>query len=285
MDPSFLAISQLFQGAPSETPSGHKTGRSSTESRELGETAMNDGLYTVAIDHFKRAIEQASEVTEGDVLNLAGAYEAADQLPEAFRQYERAVRLKAHPEAHLGLTDLYRRYGRYRDALEELQKAIDLNPENAFHHFKLAETLKEIGERKKALVAIDLAIVNQPEHSFYHYWKGDLLLKMKRPDDALKSFRAAIELSPGDDFLYLRAAVAFWQADRKADAIRSIRLSIELDPEKTIYNGLLAALLEANGQIEDAVHEQERADKMDSFDRAEAKRVLLEMGLGDADLL
>jgi tetratricopeptide (TPR) repeat protein len=285
MEPSFKAIADLFavpsaQDLEIKRSVRKKEGETAEESDELGRQSLTDGDYEAAIKHFRNAVEQRDPTDISSRIDLAGAYDYSDQMPQAFRQYEKALRANADAaEPHVGMADLYKRYGRFRDSIQELEEAIRLEPANSFWHIKLAETLRDAGEPKRALAAAQGAVAVKPDEAFYHYWIGDHLISMKRYDEALDSLRAAIELSPGDDFLYLRACVAFWGADRKQEAIRALRLASELDPAKDLYHGLLELLLEELGHIEEATQETERADQMDSYDHEQLRRLLAEMGL------
>lgn len=285
--PSFRQIAELFQlelprtkgPLPADSPK-RKEGKDAAESEELGRQSLTDGDYETAIRHFKRACEQRGEANADTLVDLAGAYDYADQAPQALRQYEKALRVqKDAVEPWLGLSDVYKRYGRFRESIEHLQNAIKLDPKNPFYRIKLAETLREMGEPNRALVAAQGAVAAKPDEAFYHYWIGDLLIELKRFDEALESLRAAIELSPGDDFLYQRACVAFWCSGKKQEAIKAVRLASDLDPEKDIYHGLLELLLRETGMKEEAELEKGRASKMDRFDQENLKRLAGEMGL------
>lgn len=288
--PSFQQIADLFQlelprptGSAQPRSPRKKEGENAVESEELGRECLSEGDYEAAIKHFRKACEQRGEPNVDTLVDLASAYEYGDQLPQAFRQYEKALRVqKDAPEPHLGLSDLYKRHGRFRDAVEELSAAIEAEPNNPFYRFKLAETFREMGERKRAVEAAHYAVLAKPDEAFYHYWIGDLLIEMGRYDEALESLRAAIELSPGDDFLYQRASVAFWRTGRKQEAIKAIRLASDLDPAKHVYHGLLEVLLEAAGMEEDSKLEESRAAQMDRFDWDLLRRLQIEMGLIDA---
>ena len=285
MEPAFKAISDLFAVVPMDDldiPDNprKKEGRNAQESEELGRACLSDGDFQAAIRHFKNAISQrpADDITAA--LNLAGAYEYGDQYPQAYRQYEKALRAKVDAvEPHVGKSDLFRRHGRFRDSIEELQRATDLEPGNAFLHIKLAEVLRDAGEPKRAALAAQKAVIAKPDDAFYHYWLGDLFLAQGRYEEALESLRAAIELSPGDDYLYLRAAVGFWRVERKQEAIKAVRLASDLDPAKNLYHALLVILLEESGSLEDAAQESERAKKMDRYDHDLLGRLLDEMGI------
>lgn len=271
MNPSFRQILDLFEvpsqeEAESKAARAKKTGDSAEESEALGRACLNDGDYEAAIKHFRRAVEQVGEGKPEVLENLGGAYEAAEMIPQALRQYEKAKRLHQTADLQIGLSELYRRSGRRREALEKLEEGIRLEPENAFVHYKLAESLRDLGEYRHAVLAVQGAIHVAPDQWFYHYWMADLLIEMKRFDEAVDAIRAAIELSPGDDHLFQRAAIALWGAKRPAEAIQAIRLASDLEPEKQVYRGVLERFLRWNGLAEEADQEAGPLSDMDAYD-------------------
>lgn len=285
MDPTFKTIADLFAVPilPDEPPLAierrKKDGRNEEESRQLGRQSLTDGDFETAIRHFTNAVEQAGDHSTQARIDLAGAYEYGDQYPQAFRQFERALKEGEVAEPHVGAADLLKKYGRFRDSVERILKAIEVEPKNPFFHIKLSELYREMGEPNLALSAARQAVLCKPDEAFYYYWIGDLLTHLKRFDEALDSLRAAIELSPGDDFLYLRAAVAFWKAKRPVEAIKSVRLASDLDPDKHLYHGLLGILLEESKQMDEARLESARASKMDRYDHDLLGRLMDEMGI------
>jgi tetratricopeptide (TPR) repeat protein len=274
-----LALPAPVEGEDEDTPR-KLTGATAKESADLGAQSLTAGDYEKAIEHFRRAVEQSKDEDPALRIDLAGAYEYAEMAPQAMRQYLEALRVTSDaPEPHVGLSQLYKREGRWREAIAELEAALRADPENAFHYFKLAELHAEIGDRASALSAIQAAVVHAPDDPFYHYWMGDLLIAMKRPDEAVDALRAAVELSPGDDFLFLRTAVAFWNAGRPSEAVKAIRLASDLDPDQALYHGLLQRFLLAQNQEEEAALEAKRAQELDDYDAERLRRLLVEVGL------
>ncbi len=285
--PSFQQIAELFQiqfpvvGEGVKSRAARKAkGENAAESEELGRMSLSEGDYEAAIEHFRRAVEQRDEMNPDTLVDLAGAYDYGDFEPQALRQYQKALRVqKDSAEPLLGMSDLYKRNARWRDSIERLENAIEIEPGNAFYRIKLAETLRDMGEKNRALLAALGAIAAKPDEAFYHYWVGDLQIELGRYEEALESLRAAIELSPGDDFLYQRASVAFWRTGKQQEAIKAIRLASDLDPAKHVYYGLLEVLLRAAGMPEEADLETQRASKMDLYDKETLKRLIAEMGI------
>jgi tetratricopeptide (TPR) repeat protein len=282
MSPSYRQIAELFGLTPPEADdqpilSAKLKGNTAEESSALGGQSLSEGHFDKAIEHFKRAIEQGGE-DPGRFLDLGGAYEAADMAPQALRQFLKALRNKQDAlEPHLGIAELYKREGRWRDSIAEIEEALNREPDNPYYQHKLAEMYRESRYRDRALEAIQRAVASAPADSFYHYWMGDLLIEMGRYGEALEAFRAAVELSPGDDYLYVRSAVAFWLAGKRPEAIKAIRLASDLDPENHLHHGLLWSLLKQNGQVEEAEAEFKRASKMDDYDKDKMGRLLREM--------
>jgi len=286
--PSYQQIAELFAlplGSPADSVASNATskpqGRTPDESEQLGRACLTDGDFEAAIRHFRHAVElRGGEAAEDTLIDLGSAYEYGDQAPQAYRQYLKAVKFgRDNTEPLVGISDLYKRQGRFRAAIEQLEAALAVEPESPYLLFKLAETLRSMGEPTRALAA-GLAVVQlKPDDAFYHYWIGDLLISMRQFPDALEALRAAIELSPGDDYLYLRVAVPFWRLDRRAEAVKAIRLASDLDPDKHVYHGLLEAMLTEMGQVEEADLESARADQMDRYDHDTLTRVLAEMGI------
>lgn len=279
MDSPLSIITELFDlpGASQPkaiSPARDKVGRDAADSEQLGKTCMTDGDFEGAIAHFQRAVEQGgTELPEG-LLNLGAAYEAADMAPAAFRQYGKALRSQSSGELHVGLGAIYKRYGKVHDAIAEMERAVQMEPGNAFYAFKLAETLRDNGFRTDALAAAHLAVAAKPDDAFYHYWMGDLLLEMHQYAEAAAAFHAALEFQPGDDHVLLLTALALWGQGKRPEAIRAIRLAGDLDSEKPIYAGVLERFLQADGLVEEARLEQKRSAKMDDYDRDLIERLL-----------
>ncbi len=283
MEPDFKVIADLFQVVQPKDleireSAVKRHGDTAEESSTLGRQALSQGDVASAIRHFQEALRHAGGGDAGIRIDLAGAYEYGEDYPQAFRQYEKALSAQQDKaEPIVGMADLYRRYGRFKDSILKLEEAVSREPENGHLHIKLAQTLREAGFRSRAAIAAQDAIAAQPDAGFYHYWLGDLLIELDRFEEALESLRAAIELSPGDDYLYVRAAVAFWRVGRTVEAIKAVRLASDLDPEKHLYHGVLGILLDETGQLEEAALESGRAEKMDRYDHDMLGRLLDEM--------
>lgn len=88
---------------------------------QLGELARQDRQWDEAIQHFDRAHRMAPRSSE-ILLGLAGTYIAQGKFEDARQPLEAAINLDAdNSQAHYMLSSVYRRLGREQDAARELE--------------------------------------------------------------------------------------------------------------------------------------------------------------------
>ena len=84
---------------------------------------------------------------------------------------------------------------RWEDALEAVNKSLELNPRSStWWHFK-AFILTELDRKEEALAAFNEAIGQNPEDIGNWQWKASLLVEMKRYNESLEAYDKAIELA------------------------------------------------------------------------------------------
>jgi tetratricopeptide (TPR) repeat protein len=261
---------------------GKLEGKDSEENTLLGGQNLSEGNYEAAIKHFQKAIELNDGAPTAEMLmNLGGAFETAAQEPQALRQYRQALKQSNTVEPHVAVADLYKRSGRWRDSIKELQQALEISPYDAYTNHKISEIYKETGYYAQALEFAQRSVVGAPGDSYYHQWMADILLLLERYEDALKAFRAAIELSPGDEVLYVRASIAFWKLGKYQEAVKAVRLASDLNPDDLMFYGLLSVYLNRMEMQDESRMEAEKAKKMDEYDRERLRRLCKEIGFED----
>lgn len=93
--------------------------------------------------------------------------------------------------------------GRYDEALECIDAALKINPENEIAWVNRGTALSRLGKYKEALKSFNQAIKQNPSYEVAWNNKGNSLARLKRYDEALKSYDMAIEI----DELYREAWV------------------------------------------------------------------------------
>ncbi len=127
----------------------------------------------------------------------------------------------------------FRLRGEPQRAIEQLTKAIELDPVllDAYLHRGIA--YYEIGDIEHVLSDLDLVILHAPDTPAAYYWRSRAYLEMGKTDLALEDIDEAIELDPDEpaDPL-LRGVVHLRREEYDAaveDATRAVQLGFEED--------------------------------------------------------
>jgi protein O-GlcNAc transferase len=197
----FEEMAQLLAEALQDEPDDpYLLGWLGVAERELG----NDGA---AYDYFKRCI--AAEPVDPQLLALAGAGLAAFDDPDA----ESTLRAAALTGPELALTRLQygaylAREGMFVEALEQLDAAAQIEPDDPVVHGELgiAHALK--GDYPSAVTAMERALSLAEDDSWTRILLGLVLAEMKRGEEAAEHLLRAAHERPQDAEAQLLAALA-----------------------------------------------------------------------------
>ncbi len=88
----------------------------------------------------------------------------------------------------------YSQEKKYSDAIADLDKALDLDPDSNNFHRHRASCYFNAGDYKRALPDFDEAIRRDPQNSNYYMTRGYCLQVLGRNDEANRDFKRAEEL-------------------------------------------------------------------------------------------
>ena len=98
---------------------------------------------------------------------------------------------------YLNLGMLYRTQGLDEKGIEQLRRAVQIDPRYFKAHFELALALESVGQFDEAL---DELVVAEPAYRMdgtYWYRRGFLEFRLQRENKALDSLRRCLDVSPG----------------------------------------------------------------------------------------
>src|SRR4030095_16429835 len=81
-------------------------------------------------------------------------------------------------------------------ALENSDKAIGFDPDNAENHYARAHALRRLGRHGEALCAYERATELKADHAMAHAGRGLTLAALNRFEEAAASYDKAIEIKP-----------------------------------------------------------------------------------------
>lgn len=170
----------------------------------------------------------------------------------------------------------------YRDdqdteAVEAFEQAVQLDPDLAEAHFRLALGYEALGKRedaeshyKKAVNAYKKHLEANPDDAEAHYNLGQTYANLGNYSEAIRSYRQATRLKTDDPGIYYDLGVAHTKLAQYDQAAAAFTKSLEIDPE---YYRAQDALEEAReGAKRIRVGKKHQADLLKKQREAELKK-------------
>ena len=220
--------------------------------------AVNRGVLRVrqerfedAVTDLKSAIERKPRAYQAYV-NLAQAYRRLNKLDLALDQLHRALELEP------GLAHLYRLRARLHVernepalALGDFDQAIKRenasSPFQVDDHVELGRLLLSGGKYAEALGSFDAALALQKDHSLGQRLRAETLFRLGRFDEVIKAFNHYLETGKPQESVYRGRGLARAELGQYAGAIEDFTKALELHPTSAVqaYRGWTHLVVEA----------------------------------------
>ncbi len=167
--------------------------------------------------------------------------------------------------AHLILGDIYRREGRYQDALDAYSKANKNMPGVQRILLKMGALLHQMGQDEEAVIYLRTAHARRPEHLFADQLLGSVLVSMGRFDEAepsvLRVLKGTARHAPRvrqSELAMIHASQIDWgiilrARNRHLDAIQAMEIVLAEAPEFWLAHMELGITLSEMGRHEEAL--------------------------------
>jgi tetratricopeptide (TPR) repeat protein len=158
-------------------------------------------------------------------------------------------------QANLG--GLYVESGRPAEAVEHLQKAIEINPRIAIAHWRLGSALQTLGNVAGAIRALEKAVEIRPDLMDAYARLGLLYLEQGRRLDAAEAYRKAAQSAPDPGEKNVLEAHAYRVEGRDSDAESLLRSALQQEPDLPTAHGILGQILAEKGRFDEAAQHYE----------------------------
>jgi tetratricopeptide (TPR) repeat protein len=139
----------------------------------------------------------AADSNHADALHLMGLLSfQAQQFDHAILWFERAIRRNPKTDYLSNLASALKQAGRPDEALQVLDKMIQLKPDDPLLWCRLAAILVALGRNAEALLSYQHALKLDPHHWEAAYHCGEVLQGSERFEEALSYFNRCDELRP-----------------------------------------------------------------------------------------
>ena len=159
------------------------------------------GLYNQG--HWKESASLAESLSEKYPSSLmlcdilGAAYLALRNAEKAIENYQKALQLNPHhTDAYNNMGMALYDQGRFDEAVESYQKAVEIEPNFADAYYNLGNALKQIGDLKKAIESYRASLAINSEDAEVLSNCGNALKDYGEPDQAIECYAKALKIDP-----------------------------------------------------------------------------------------
>ena len=187
-----------------------------------------------------RLVRAAAAISLAETPPSMLSAEEAQRLERATREAVAAeMAVAERPEAHVNLSNLYARQGRAKEAEDELQIALRLDPRNIPALVNLADLCRATGREPDAVRLLEKAVAIEPNAAEVVHALGLAYIRNGRTAEAIARLERAYRLRPGDSRYGYAYAVALDSQDKTAEAVEVLTAVHRLRPaDREVLVGL-----------------------------------------------
>jgi len=176
----------------------------------IGSVYLQQQKTAKAQESFERALQLHANYpgTLPNAWNNLGILAArAGRTDEAIQNFQRALQIDPdHLIALNNLGNAYREKRRWEDAKTVLRRALQLNPEDPEANYSLGMVFAQLDDTERAYEFLQKALASRPAYPEALNNLGVLYLRTQRQEEAEKSFKESIRVAPAFDQSYLNLA-------------------------------------------------------------------------------
>lgn len=190
--------------------------------------------YDLAVDAFKKSM--AIEMNDIIMSCLADCYMEMGDLNSALDYIDKAVEMDPEDLDYLNTrSNIYWRMGRKDEAISEMTKCIEASPESGIYYYGRGWFKKRNNDFDGAMEDLTTALVFSPSNAFAYLNRGCLYASMGDSAKAEADWKKCIEVDEesGDGNCAMYAYFYMGQTDK---AIELLDKSLEADEEGGCYN-------------------------------------------------
>jgi tetratricopeptide (TPR) repeat protein len=154
---------------------------------------------------------------------------------------------------------------RYPEAIETLNKLLDVKPDHAKAHGKLGTLYAMAGQNELAVKHLQAVAQYDPDDSYGYSMLGWLAYLQDKAEDAVEAYRRADEMNPFNAKTNYHMGLALAKLGRSPEAIACFRRVVTIDPNHAGGWQCLSHELRQQGQLAKALPFALRAARLTRF--------------------
>lgn len=197
------------------------------------------------------ALEKSFGISEQKLFNDLAGFASINSHDKKYNRFS------AEDFYQLHITLLQR--GEFIQAIERIDKAIELDPHNAVFYHNRGMTKGTLGDNQGAISDLDKAIELDPQYTAALNNRGNVKYFLGCLTEAIADYNRAIQIDPQEAGAYINRGNAKKASDDVRGAIADCNRAIELDPQSFLAYNNLGIARDALGDPQGAVAEYDKA--------------------------
>lgn len=205
---------------------------SSLAERLAGSEAMWHREYAMAVAHYRVAVRLAPENAR-NYRNMGLALVTQERPEEALTAYREAMQLDSGlAAAYSDLALLYsKNFSQHLKAIELLDKALELEPNNKLYWYNLAHVYLTLGQYYKAAERFERVLDFDPHSALTLYSLGLALSKHGSHQAALDRLQQALEINPEYEDAHYQLGTVYRALGRLDEATVAYERCLSFNPD------------------------------------------------------
>ena len=154
-----------------------------------------------------------------------------------------------------GLGTALRSIGREGDAIEQFQRAIQIDPNFAGAYASLGGVLKSQGKVSESIEQYRHAVQIDPKYSWGHYVLANALRAGGQLDEAIAHYHQALDINPKMLQIHDDLATALRSAGRIGEALDEYQLAVQFKPKSAKPHYNMGESLVELGRLDEAIEQ------------------------------
>ena len=182
-------------------------------------------------------------------------YEGMGQLDEAIGELRRALELQPnHDDAHRVLARVFSSQAHWEEAIQELKQAIAIRPGSIQSYIELGRLYQRLRRLPEAVDIYQRALQIDPNDSRLYINLGAVYSAIPDDERALENFKRANQIQPQRRSLSNIGTMSY-RLGRFKEAAAAYKAALEFDPKSDVTHGNLGDAYVRLGQNADAENE------------------------------
>jgi tetratricopeptide (TPR) repeat protein len=208
--------------------------------------AFRHGQFDQAAVSLER-LRAESGLSPGQLSQLGYAYTMLQQLREGEKCFREAAEVAPGPQTWSNLGNILRLRGKYEEAAEIINRALEKEPSNTDAQTNLALIYRQLRRHREAIEILHslpaMSVETLLELSINYRIVG-------QAENALSCQQSAYHMAPEDPKVLLQLAICLEMTGSRDSAISHLKYAASIDPENIEVLSQLAHLMELTGDVD-----------------------------------